>query len=60
MLSQVNWVKAIQNIRNLGYKTYFEIGPSKILKDLVAKIDADLHVDSIALYTEIETFAGNL
>jgi [acyl-carrier-protein] S-malonyltransferase len=53
MLSQVNWVKAIQKIRDLGYPAFLEIGPSKILKDLVLKIDPKIHADSIALYTDI-------
>jgi [acyl-carrier-protein] S-malonyltransferase len=54
MLSQVNWVGAIHNLIELGYKQFLEIGPSKILKDLVLKIDAGLMADSTALYTDID------
>lgn len=54
MLAQVDWVKAITNIISLKYTSFLEIGPSKILKDLVTKIDPAVQVDSTALYTEME------
>jgi len=60
MLSQVDWVKAIKNLTQLGYKQYLEIGPSKILKDLVLKIDSGTSADSTALYTDLDALADNL
>ncbi|MEO0190471.1 MAG: ACP S-malonyltransferase [candidate division WOR-3 bacterium] len=60
MLSQVNWVRAIENIKDSGYEFFLEIGPSKILKDLVAKIAPEIKVDSTALYTEMEQLVKNL
>jgi [acyl-carrier-protein] S-malonyltransferase len=53
MLSQVDWVTAINNIKGLGYKTFCEIGPSKILKDLVQKIDTNLQTQSTALFSDL-------
>ena len=61
MLSQVNWLDAIKNVRALGHTKFLEIGPSKILRDLVGKIDNEIYADSTALYTEmaklVDTFA---
>jgi [acyl-carrier-protein] S-malonyltransferase len=54
MLSPVNWVKAIRNLRTTGYGSFIEIGPSKILKDLLVKIDSEIQVDSTALHTDLE------
>lgn len=54
MLSQVNWVKAMENVRDKGYSIFLEIGPSKILKNLAAKIDPTVRVDSTALYTDLD------
>lgn len=60
MLSQVNWVQAIVNLRSLNYTFFLEIGPSRILRDLLNKIDASLKADSTALYTDLEALAKNL
>jgi [acyl-carrier-protein] S-malonyltransferase len=53
MLAKVDWISAINNIKGLGYKKYCEIGPSKILKDLVLKIDMNLKVETTALYPDL-------
>jgi len=60
MLSQVDWVTAINNLKNLGYNTFVEIGPSKILKDLVFRIDSKIKVESTALFSDFETLATNI
>ncbi|MBE0433534.1 ACP S-malonyltransferase [candidate division WOR-3 bacterium] len=54
MLAQVNWVQAVRNLRAIGYLSFLEIGPSKILKDLVTRIDSGAAVDSVALHGELE------
>jgi [acyl-carrier-protein] S-malonyltransferase len=53
MLAQVDWVRAIENLKANGHSLFLEIGPSKILKDLVGKIDAGLMVDSTALHADL-------
>lgn len=60
MLSQVDWVTAITNIAELGCTKFLEIGPSKILRDLVLKIDTTLSTDTTALYTDFDILAQNL
>jgi [acyl-carrier-protein] S-malonyltransferase len=54
MLSQVNWLDAINNVKAMGHARFLEIGPSKILRDLVGKIDQEINTDSTALYNEID------
>jgi [acyl-carrier-protein] S-malonyltransferase len=53
MLAQVDWISAIKNIKGLGYETFCEIGPSKILKDLVLKIDMHLKAETTALFSDL-------
>lgn len=60
MLSRVNWVMAIENLKSMGYEFFLEIGPSRILKDLVNKIDPDIKADSVALYTNLEDLLKNI
>ncbi len=54
MLSQVNWVQAIESLKAVGHGSFLEIGPSKILKDLVGKIDPQIAVDSTALHSDLQ------
>jgi [acyl-carrier-protein] S-malonyltransferase len=60
MLARVDWVRAIENLRSSGYEFFLEIGPSRILKDLVNKIDPSLKTDSVALYTDLELCVKNI
>lgn len=60
MLSMVDWVQAIRNLRSYGYEFFLEIGPSRILKDLVNKIDPQIDSDSSALYTDMESFVKKI
>lgn len=60
MLSQVHWVMAIENLKDMGYRTFLEIGPSKILKDLVTKIDPNVKTESTGLYTDLAELTKNL
>ncbi len=59
MLAQVNWVFAIENLSNLGYEKFLEIGPSKILKDLVKKIRPNTKTESTALFTDLTAIKQN-
>jgi [acyl-carrier-protein] S-malonyltransferase len=59
MLSRVNWIDAINHLK-VGQRQFLEIGPSKILRDLVARIDTTIMVDSVALYDKLEDLAGKL
>jgi [acyl-carrier-protein] S-malonyltransferase len=60
MLSRVHWVMAVEHLKNTGYNTFLEIGPSKILKDLVAKIDPNIKTESTGLYTDLAELTKNL
>lgn len=60
MLSQVNWVTAIKNLQESGYRAFLEIGPSKILRDLIKKISPGVRTESTALFTELEALAQSL
>lgn len=55
MLARVNWIQAIENLKLLGYGKFLEIGPGKILKDLVIKIASDVKVDTVAVYPDLKT-----
>lgn len=60
MLGQVNWVQAIKNLKAMGYERFLEIGPSKILKDLVAKIAPEVKIDTVAVYTDLKALVQTL
>jgi|UniRef100_A0A7V3RIF4 [acyl-carrier-protein] S-malonyltransferase len=60
MLARVDWVRAIENLKSSGYDAFLEIGPSRILKDLVNKINPQLFCDSVALYTDLEEMKKNI
>ncbi|MGB9720582.1 MAG: ACP S-malonyltransferase [bacterium] len=60
MLAKVDWVKAIENLKASGYEFFLEIGPSRILKDLVNKIDPSLKTDSVALYTDLKLLVRSI
>ncbi len=60
MLARVHWVAAIENLKNLGYNTFLEIGPSKILKDLVFKITPGAKVETTALFKTLEELVAVL
>ncbi len=60
MLSRVDWVRAIENLKTMGYDYFLEIGPSRILKDLITKIDSSLQSESVAMYTDLEALVNNL
>ena len=60
MLAQVHWVAAIENLTSQGYTTFLEIGPSKILKDLVFKIAPHVKVETTALFTDLKELADSI
>ncbi len=60
MLAQVHWITAVHNLVALHYLRFLEIGPSNILKNLVSKIDANLNVETVALYPDLDKLIQNL
>lgn len=60
MLAQVHWVAAIENLTSLGYTTLLEIGPSKILKDLVFKMAPHVKIETTALFTDLKELADSI
>ncbi|KPK71730.1 hypothetical protein AMJ87_06825 [candidate division WOR_3 bacterium SM23_60] len=60
MLAQVHWVAAIEQLTSQGYTTFLEIGPSKILKDLVFKITPHVKVETTALFTDLKELADSV
>lgn len=59
MLSRVNWINAIDNLKGEG-GLFLEIGPSKILRDLITRIDSNIKVDSVALYGDLGDLIAKL
>jgi len=59
MLSRVNWINAVNNLKGEGV-FFLEIGPSKILRDLIARIDPNIKVDSVALYGDLGDLIAKL
>ena len=53
-------VQLLKTLKALGYDTFLEIGPSKILKDLVLKIDPNTKAESTALFADLETLIQNI
>ncbi len=53
MLAQVNWVQAVKNVIADGHRSFLEVGPSRILMDLVARIDSNAAADSVALHNDL-------
>ncbi|UCF69816.1 MAG: ACP S-malonyltransferase [candidate division WOR-3 bacterium] len=59
MLSQVDWVAAIEGLE-AKERFFLEVGPSKILRDLVVRIGSVTEVESTALHGELETLVNVL
>jgi [acyl-carrier-protein] S-malonyltransferase len=60
MLARVHWVAAIEHLSSQGYTRLLEIGPSKILKDLVLKIAPHVKVETTALFTDMKELANTM
>ena len=52
--SSVLWVDSIQYMAKQGIQTFLEIGPGKVLRGLLRKIDRNLKCYNIATPTDIE------
>jgi [acyl-carrier-protein] S-malonyltransferase len=59
LYSPVRWEESIRRIAGQGIDTFFEIGPGKVLKGLLRRIDSDLKVyniektEDIAMITQL-------
>ena len=51
--SSVQWVDSVQAIASAGVKDFIEIGPGKVLKGLIKRIDPSLKVHNIATPADI-------
>ena len=52
MVSPVLWIDSIKYIYDQGVNHFYELGPSKILKGLIRKIDRSLVVDNFGTKTD--------
>ncbi|MFH1753070.1 MAG: ACP S-malonyltransferase [Candidatus Omnitrophota bacterium] len=59
LTSRTNWEDSIKLLAADGVKTYLEIGPGKVLKGLIKRIDPGLTVHSIGTVDDINAFAKN-
>lgn len=50
----VRWTESIQRLRAMGYDTFIECGPGKVIAGLVSKIDKDAKVISIEDMASLE------
>lgn len=58
IISPVQFVKAIQNMKKDGFTHFVEIGPGTTLSGLIKKIDMDLEVTHVEKLTDIEQLKG--
>ncbi|TDT70442.1 [acyl-carrier-protein] S-malonyltransferase [Hypnocyclicus thermotrophus] len=50
----VRWVETIDKLKELGVDTFYEIGPGKVLKGLLRKIDRNLKVINIEKVNDLD------
>ncbi|MDE2010353.1 MAG: ACP S-malonyltransferase [Candidatus Omnitrophica bacterium] len=55
--SSVQWVKCVEYMASQGIKNFIEIGPGKVLKGLIRRIDPALTVSNIEKPQDIEALA---
>lgn len=60
LYSPVRWEESIRKIAGEGVKTFLEIGPGKVLKGLVRRIDTNLKVYNIEKTEDIYLVTSNL
>ncbi len=58
VMSSTHWEDTIRLLAGDGIRTYFEIGPGKVLKGLLRRIDPGLEVYSIGTAEDIERAAA--
>ena len=59
LFSPVRWEESIRRIANQGVDVFYEIGPGKVLKGLLRRIDANLKVHNIEKLEDINTLMTN-
>jgi len=56
LTSPVRWEETIRNMINDGAKTFYEIGPGKVLQGLIKRIDSSAEVFGIDTLADLERF----
>ncbi|MBI4845572.1 MAG: ACP S-malonyltransferase [Candidatus Omnitrophica bacterium] len=54
------WHKTIVNLQKNDIKTYFEIGPGKVLRGLLGKIDKELKVNNLEVSADFEQLKAQM
>jgi [acyl-carrier-protein] S-malonyltransferase len=60
LTSRTYWEDSVKLLANDGVKTFLEIGPGKVLKGLLRRIDSNLVVHNIGTIEEIKNFVSGL
>ncbi|MCX7785789.1 MAG: ACP S-malonyltransferase [candidate division WOR-3 bacterium] len=56
LINPVLWTKSIQSAQTLGFTTFLEVGPGRVLSGLVKRIDKTLKVMNIGTAEELNNF----
>jgi [acyl-carrier-protein] S-malonyltransferase len=54
--SSVQWEDSVRYIAKQGVRYFIEIGPGRVLKGLIRRIDADLKVQNVQVPADLEAF----
>lgn len=57
LVSRTRWEDSIKFISSCGIRKFIEVGPGKVLRGLLRKIDPDLEVYNIGTVQELESFS---